>query len=67
MAEFILKVKRGKTKCDDCPFYGGYTYHLDGADHICNMPLSIDAIIDCNKYNLSTMQVSQKINWETKK
>jgi hypothetical protein len=29
--------------------------------------LSIDAIIDCNKYNLSSMQVSQKINWETKK
>ena len=61
MAEFILKIKKGKTDCDNCPFYGGVKYHGDGVDYISNMPLSIDAIIDCNKYNLNTMQVSHKI------
>ena len=61
MAEFILKVKKGKTDCDDCPFCGGIRYHGDGVERICNMSLSIDAVIDCNKYNLNTMQVSKKI------
>lgn len=61
MAEFILKVKKGKTDCDDCPFSGGIRYNLDGGEYICNMPLSIDAVIDCNKYNLNTIQVSEKI------
>lgn len=61
MAEFILKVKKGKTNCDNCPFSGGIRYHLDGGEYICNMPLSIDAVIDCNKYNLNTIQVSEKI------
>ena len=61
MAEFILKIKKGKTDCDDCPFFGGIRYHKDGGECICNMPLSIDAIIDCDKYNLNTMQVSHKI------
>lgn len=61
MSEFILKIKKGKTDCYDCPFYGGIKYHEDGAEYICNMSLSIDAIIDCNKYDLNTMQVSRKI------
>lgn len=61
MAEFILKVKKGKTNCDNCPFSGGIRYHLDAGEYICNMPLSIDAVIDCNKYNLNTIQVSEKI------
>ena len=60
MAEFILKIKKGKTDCDDCPFSGGIRYHKDGGEYICNMSLSIDAIIDCNKYDLNTMQVSRK-------
>ena len=61
MAEFVLKIKKGKTDCDNCPFSGGIRYHLDGGEYICNMPLLIDAVIDCNKYNLNTMQVSEKI------
>lgn len=61
MAEFVLKIKKGKTDCDDCPFCGGIRYHLDGGEYICNMSLPIDAIIDCNKYDLNTMEVSQKI------
>lgn len=61
MAEFVLKIKKGKTDCDDCPFSGGIKYHGDGMEYICNMSLSIDAVIDCNKYDLNTMQVSQKI------
>lgn len=61
MAEFILKIKKGKTDCDDCPFSGGIRYHADGGEYICNMSLSIDAVIDCNKYNLNTMEVSRKI------
>jgi hypothetical protein len=61
MTEFILKIKKGKTDCDDCPFSGGIIYHKDGGERICNMPLSIDAIIDCDKYDLNTMQVSHKI------
>lgn len=61
MVEFILKIKKGKTDCDDCPFSGGIGYHRDGGEYICNMPLSIDEIIDCNKYDLNTMQVSRKI------
>lgn len=61
MAEFILKIKKGKTNCKDCPFSGGIIYHKDGGEYICNMPLSIDAIIDCNKYNLNTMQISREI------
>jgi hypothetical protein len=59
MAEFILKIKRGKTKCKDCPFCGGYTYFTDVKEAICNMPLAMD--IDCEKYDLNTMQVSKKI------
>lgn len=61
MAEFVLKIKKGKTDCDDCPFCGGIRYHRDGIERICHMPLSIDAIIDCDKYDLNTMQVSRKI------
>ncbi len=59
MAEFILKIKKGNTDCDDCPFCGGIRYHGDGGEYICNMPLKID--IDCEKYDLNTMQVSKKI------
>ena len=59
MAEFILKIKKGKTHCNDCPFCGEYTYVGDVGEYICNMPSAID--IDCNKYNLNTIQVSQKI------
>lgn len=56
MAEFILKVKKGKTNCDDYPFCGGYTYVNDVGEYICNMVIDID----CDKYDLNTMQVSKK-------
>ena len=59
MAEFILKIKKGKTDCDDCPFCSGYTYVGDAGQYICNRPFEID--IDCNKYDLNTIQVSKKI------
>ena len=59
MAEFILKIKKGKTHCKDCPFCGGYKYLNDVGEYICNMPLEMN--VDCNKYNLSTMQISKKI------
>lgn len=59
MAEFILKIKKGKTNCNDCPFCGGYTYLGDVKEGICNMPLAMD--VDCDKYDMNTMQVSKKI------
>ena len=59
MAEFILKIKKGKTDCDDCPFCGGYRYIGDVEERICNIPLAMN--IDCDKYDLNTMQVSKKI------
>ena len=59
MAEFILKIKKGKTNCKDCPFRGRYIYNNDVGEYSCNMPLEMD--VDCDKYNLNTMQVSQKI------
>ena len=59
MSEFILKIKKGITDCDACPFCGGIRYHGDGGEYICNMPSTMD--IDCEKYNLNTIQVPQKI------
>lgn len=58
MAEFILKIKKGKTNCDDCPFRGEYTYVGDVGEYTCNIPLAID--VDCDKYDLNTIQVSKK-------
>ena len=55
MDRFILKIKKGKTNCADCPF-GSYLY---SEEYACSIPSTID--IDCGEYDLSTMMVTEKI------
>ena len=54
MATFIIEIKEGKTKCEDCPFV-----HIDyyGASTCC-IPHTFD--IDCEKYDIGTMQIVEK-------
>lgn len=44
----IITVEKGRTRCEECPFFGSW-------NDICHRPHAID--IDCNKFDLSTLKV----------
>lgn len=54
MATFIIDVKEGKTKCKDCPFVRFDDYGVSS----CCVPHTFD--IDCEKYDMGTMQIVEK-------
>lgn len=54
MATFIIDIKEGETKCKDCPFVRFDDYGVSS----CGMPYSFD--IDCEKYDMGTMQIVEK-------
>ena len=54
MATFIIDIKEGKTNCKDCPF----VHFDDYGETSCCIPHSFD--IDCDKYDMGTMQIVGK-------
>lgn len=59
MSKFIIEIEEGKTKCADCPFSTENNLYLDG--YACNIKAAYGLNIDCSKYDLSTMIVTEKI------
>lgn len=45
--KFIIEVKEGETTCFDCPFHDSEHAGCGGG------------IIDCSKYNLATMKITE--------
>lgn len=56
MATFILEIKEGNTKCENCPF----VHFADTGETSCCILNTFD--IDCDKYDMGTMQIIEKIN-----
>lgn len=52
MAKFVLEVdiKKGKTNCEDCPFFTDNACCKISPEHI-----------DCNKYDLSTIKIERNV------
>lgn len=52
MAKFVLEVniKKGKTICEDCPFFTDNACCKISPEHI-----------DCNKYDLSTIKIERNV------
>lgn len=59
MGTFILKIEEGKTKCANCPFGTENPLYSDG--YACNIAAANAINIDCGKYDLSTMVVTEKV------
>lgn len=56
MAKFEIKVQRGNTRCDKCPF----SRELEDGGLRCCIPHSIE--IDCEEFDLSTLKIKTKNN-----
>lgn len=56
MAKFIIDIKDGNTKCENCPFI----HYDDNGESSCCLPKTFD--IDCDKYDMCTMQIIEKID-----
>lgn len=55
MKRFILNIENGPTDCSICPF----SYIGDDGFYACDAPSENTIGIDCNTYDLSTMEITE--------
>lgn len=55
MEKLVIYLKKGSTKCEDCPF----CIYDDGEFFSCGNP--IDDILDCDKFDLNSIKKSIEI------